>query len=1116
MLSQFKTRFAPPVFLDDKSKTRIASQVHLATWFALLLVIMAVIIRAFFYPSFALLYAVLAPTFSAFFSIQFLLYRGQVRWASHLFVLLAWLLFNYAAWYTGGIRSIGFTAGNFLVILGAGLWLGYRYAFGWVGMGLVAGAGLLWAESLNWLSYNPDPTSLYLAFLGQSFFFLTGAGVVQIAISNVNASLHQAQNEIVERRLAEERLRMFRMGIERSGEAIFMTDVAGKILYVNAAFEKIYGYSVQEAIGQNPRILKSGLLDQAVYEKFWVTLLSKQVVSGGLINRAKDGRLVTVEGSANPILDEDDQIVGFLAIQRDMTEHLQAEERQQANEIRFRAMIENSADGIVLLARDGSVLYESPASLRINGYSLEERIGRPGFDLVHPEDLADARTIFARASKTCGVLETGQLRIFNKAGVLRWLEYSVNNLLDDAVVQGVVINYRDITERKLAEQAVRLREEQYRRAITAADAVPYLFDFQTQSYTFMGEEIERLVGYTAQEITPRTWFDLVQESQMRGVAAHLTPQQAAPLAVSGELYEWKYDMHVKVRDGTLRWIADSSIPVRDATGRVTGEVGILQDITDRKQREHELQAVATVSAALRSARTRAEILPLILEQTCDLLHSHTASIAFLDQTTNELVTEAVTGTWSMYAGSRVMAGAGIRGQVVKNGTTCITNDLPNDPRVLNPSHVGDLRSLICVPLITDQKNIGCLTVGGHAPFTDQDLRVINAIADIAANAIQRVELHEQTERRLQHVQALHEIDRAIASTVDLHAMLDVLLFQIVTQLHADATNIQLVDAVTQQPRLARGRGFRTETIEQATWHLDAEYAKHLATLRHTIAIPNLQAPTVQDLNYLPASLLQFFHVEGIVAYFAVPLVAKGQLNGVLEVFFRAPVVPDADWDAFLNTLAQQAAIAIDNISLFTDLQISNEKLTRAYDALIEGWSRALDLRDRETEGHSHRVTDLTVQVARAMGISETELAFIRRGALLHDIGKIAISDSILLKPGPLTEEEWNLMRRHPYYAHELLAPIEYLHQAMEIPDYHHERWDGTGYPRGLAREQIPLAARAFAVVDVWDALTSNRPYRPAWDRERALDYIRSMSGSQFDPRVVESFFQIINNADQQD
>jgi len=193
----------------------------------------------------------------------------------------------------------------------------------------------------------------------------------------------------------------------------------------------------------------------------------------------------------------------------------------------------------------------------------------------------------------------------------------------------------------------------------------------------------------------------------------------------------------------------------------------------------------------------------------------------------------------------------------------------------------------------------------------------------------------------------------------------------------------------------------------------------------------------------------------------------------------------------------------------SDIEQAHLQLLSAYDATIEGWSRAMDLRDKETEGHTQRVTVLSDKLARLAGIHDDELIFIRRGALLHDIGKLGVPDSILLKPKPLSTEEWAIMCKHPQYAYEMIYPIEYLRPALDIPYCHHEKWDGTGYPRGLKGKEIPLSARIFAIIDVWDALTSDRPYRPAWDKQKTMNYINNESGKHFDPYVVELFNKLI-------
>jgi putative nucleotidyltransferase with HDIG domain len=245
------------------------------------------------------------------------------------------------------------------------------------------------------------------------------------------------------------------------------------------------------------------------------------------------------------------------------------------------------------------------------------------------------------------------------------------------------------------------------------------------------------------------------------------------------------------------------------------------------------------------------------------------------------------------------------------------------------------------------------------------------------------------------------------------------------------------------------------------------------------------------------------------------LTAQGVQVGVLEVLDPSPRRLDERQHAALAALARQATAQLELRRAATDSTAINDKAARtaaelsaAYDATLESMARALDMRDKEAEGHLVRVAATTVKLAAAMGIPESELANVRRGALLHDIGKMGIPDGILNKPSALNDDEWAVMRLHPVYAHEMLSPIQLLLPAVDIPYSHHERWNGEGYPRRLKGEQIPLSARIFAVVDVWDALRSDRPYRTGWTEERARDFIAQRSGTDFDPAVVEAFLKM--------
>ena len=363
---------------------------------------------------------------------------------------------------------------------------------------------------------------------------------------------------------------------------------------------------------------------------------------------------------------------------------------------------------------------------------------------------------------------------------------------------------------------------------------------------------------------------------------------------------------------------------------------------------------------------------------------------------------------------------------------------------------------------------------------------------------ERREIEERNRSQLNRLSALREIDMAISSSHDLKLTLNLIIREVISQLKIDAADILLYRPILQVLEYASGSGFRTQALQHTRLKIGDSYAGRAARERCIVFIQDLRESDCFKRS-------KYMSDEKFISYYGVPLIAKGEVIGVLEVFQRSSLEPDQEWLAFLEALAGQAAIATENGKLIAELHSSNLDIIMAYDATIEGWARALDLRDRETEGHSRRVTELTVRIAHAMGMSEAEQGHIRRGALLHDIGKMGIPDNILLKPGKLNDEEWEIMRKHPVFAYELLSPIEYLRPALDIPYCHHEKIDGTGYPRGLKGEQIPLSARIFAVVDIFDALSSDRPYRPAWSREKVLAHLLSLAGSHLDTKVVELF-----------
>lgn len=348
------------------------------------------------------------------------------------------------------------------------------------------------------------------------------------------------------------------------------------------------------------------------------------------------------------------------------------------------------------------------------------------------------------------------------------------------------------------------------------------------------------------------------------------------------------------------------------------------------------------------------------------------------------------------------------------------------------------------------------------------------------------------ERQLRHLATLRDVDLAVSASVDRDAMFSVLLRELHRQATADGVVVYLVDD-DGHLALSASIGFAAPPPPPAT----------PAPACDLSALIGLLTPEARDVRARELENGRFSQVD------AVPLLAGTRVTGLLEVARVTADDDSSEWVDFLSALGSSLSVAIEKTRLIDHLRRTADELREAYDRTLEGWVLALDLRDKETEGHTLRVTGLTVRLAAAMGFEGDRLEHIRRGALLHDIGKIGIPDRILLKPGPLDREERALMEKHPVYAYQMLAPIPYLAPALDIPYCHHERWDGTGYPRGLKGEAIPLPARLFALVDVWDALTSDRPYRAAWTPERTLAHIRAQSGTHFDPPVVEVFCALV-------
>ncbi|MBI1854989.1 MAG: GAF domain-containing protein [Chloroflexi bacterium] len=415
-------------------------------------------------------------------------------------------------------------------------------------------------------------------------------------------------------------------------------------------------------------------------------------------------------------------------------------------------------------------------------------------------------------------------------------------------------------------------------------------------------------------------------------------------------------------------------------------------------------------------------------------------------------------------------------------------------------------------------NLNLVPSSGSA-ITVENYRLFNSIGDQIGVAIERARLYEQAREQHSHEQQiLLGHGQMLLGERNLQTIADQTMKVVADVLQVEYAVLALVAPGGKMYSIKTGLGFPSEKIRET---VDVPISGNSAIsqsirTKTPVIIPDINLEKQFKTNLTDPNVK-------LMSSLVVPMLMGEEALGGIMVYSQFARQWNEDEIRLLSLLANQTAIAIENTRLFKaehtirkraeSLHLQTiqqaQDLTLAYDATIEGWSRALDLRDKETEEHTLRVTNLTLQLAQAVGVSDSELIHIRRGALLHDIGKMGISDDVLHKSGELSDEEWTMMRRHPQLAYEMLSPIAYLLPALDIPYCHHEKWDGSGYPRGLKGEEIPLAARIFSIVDVFDALTSDRPYRPAWTMKKAVAYIRQQAGLYFDPKIVNVFIELI-------
>ena len=745
-----------------------------------------------------------------------------------------------------------------------------------------------------------------------------------------------------------------------------------------------------------------------------------------------------------------------------------ARQTSEAQKEKLIQAVEHSGDIIFITDQQGVIEYVNPAFETVTGYSEAEALGQTP-RLLQSGQMS--QEFYAAMWQTVLSGETFRAEVTDrrKNGELFIYDQSITPIKDErGEITHFVSTGKDITERKQAEEKLNRLLDLLNLTARMARVGGWELDVESQTLTWSDEvyRIHEVDPSVKPNVTEAINFYAPESRPLISAAVQAGIESGTP---------WDLELELITAKGRRIWVRALGMAERK-NGKTVRLFGAFQDITERKQAENQL----------RESNERFTRLVSQLNDVIWYANADGSAVLDVNQAFEKIygisakAYSANPNLWIevVHPDDRKIAQASLE-ELYKNGRA------EAEYRIIRPD--GTVRWLL------DRKSL----------LYDETGKPLQ-IGGIATDITKQKKAEEEIQRQLQHLRALREIDLAIMGTTDVYLSLQTILEHVLSELRVDAADFLVLNPYTQTLEYVAGRGFRKKDgnrlnlklgqgmVGRAALEQKAVYISHLANAGNDFGRQSMVAD------------------EGFVAYYAVPLTSRGNLNGVLEIFHRQPLEFDSYSMDLLYSLAGQASIAIDNNRLFHRLLRSNQDLMLAYDTTIEGWSRALDLRDKETEGHTQRVTELTMRLAQAAGIAEAELVHVRRGALLHDIGKMGVPDYILLKPGKLTDEEWVEMRKHPVFAYELLSPIAYLRPALDIPYCHHEKWDGSGYPRGLKGEQIPLAARLFAIVDVWDALRSDRPYRQSWSKEKVIEHIKSLSGTHFDPKAVELFLDMMS------
>ena len=773
-----------------------------------------------------------------------------------------------------------------------------------------------------------------------------------------------------------------------------------------------------------------------------------------------DGKEITLELEALLVTNSGHQAI--LLVMHDITER----EREQGLLPLYLNLLSQVPDAVVAVDdernitywnRSAEQMYEAPSD-EVLGKKLDEVYERRWFD---EEDEKASEEALAKS----GFWRGKNIHVA-KSGKEIHVSSSVRLIQDKTgKSSGMISIIRDLTQTRKTEDSLKKERNFYSSVLNAAAGLLLVLDKEGRILLFNGV-CEKLTGYSINEVRQKHPWDFLLSPEDSQSA------QASFKNLKMDQFPYSHENNWITKDADRRLISWSDTALTDDKGEVACIVSTGIDITAQREAEEADQQSAEYFRSL--VENAADAL-LILDQEGIIRFENSSFAKFLGYEPKEFVDK------------------NLRELVHPDDVSLLSKALEGVKK--KPDSTSSMR------LRLQNKEGTWVTVEGLSKNFLNDAAV-SGIAVTVRDITRRNKTERGIQRQLQTLDALHAIDVATSSGLDLRVTVKVVLEQITSELKVDAASVLLFNPHTHNLKYFSGLGFRNIAIARSTINLGEGVAGKAGLERELIRIPDLRD---SEEGSRRAELLA---EEEFVTYYAMPLVARGELKGVLEIFNRSALSPDQDWLDFLSDVAAQAAIAIDNADLIASLQRHNTGLTFAYESTLEQLSYALDLREQLSHGHSQRLAEWTLQLGEAMGMEGPDLINDRRGALVHDFGKIGVPESILLKPGPLNDEEWELMQKHPRYAYLMLSEIPYLRAAVDIPYCHHEKWDGSGYPRGLKGKEIPLAARVFSVVEAWDVLGCDRPYREAWPNMKIREHLKSQSGIDFDPEIVEKFLEL--------